>query len=83
MVCQGLAARYGDIRPADPSDPTSQRYLARQQCAYRRLIGRAMGDWWGAFIDGEQVGSLGLYFLEGIGRFQSVITGAQHRNRNV
>jgi len=24
-----------------------------------------------------------LFFLDGIGRFQSVITGPQHRNRNV
>jgi ribosomal protein S18 acetylase RimI-like enzyme len=67
----------------NPTDITSQRYMAHQQRAYRSLIDRGLGNWWGAFIDDEQVGSLGLFFLDGIGRFQSVITGAQHRNRNV
>ncbi|MFP3588373.1 hypothetical protein SCB29_32745 [Paraburkholderia sp. SIMBA_055] len=47
------------------------------------LIERGLGNWWGAFIENEQVGSLGLFFFDGIGRFQTVITGAQHRNRNV
>jgi ribosomal protein S18 acetylase RimI-like enzyme len=68
---------------ADPTDITSQRHMAHQQAAYKRLIERGLGNWWGAFINDEQVGSLGLFFLDGIGRFQSVITGPQHRNRNV
>jgi predicted GNAT family N-acyltransferase len=68
---------------ADPTDITSQRHMAHQQTSYKRLIERGLGNWWGAFINDEQVGSLGLFFLKGIGRFQSVITGPQHRNRNV
>jgi predicted GNAT family N-acyltransferase len=57
--------------------------MAHQQLAYKRLIERGLGNWWGAFINDEQVGSLGLFFLDGIGRFQSVITGPEHRNQNV
>jgi hypothetical protein len=68
---------------ANPSDVINQRYIAYQQIAYRRLIGRGFGNWWGAYIDGEQVGSLGLFFLGGIGRFQSVITAEQRRNQRV
>ncbi|RFU45158.1 GNAT family N-acetyltransferase [Paraburkholderia sp. DHOC27] len=67
----------------DPADPTTQRYMAHKQRAYRALITRGLGQWWGAFIDGEQVGSLGLFFLGGMGRFQSVITAEQHRNRGI
>jgi hypothetical protein len=67
----------------DPLDPPSQRYIAHKQRAYRALIARGLGDWWGAFIEGEQVGSLGLFFLAGMGRFQSVITAEQHRNRSI
>ncbi|CAG9243307.1 GNAT family N-acetyltransferase [Paraburkholderia caribensis] len=67
----------------NPTDVTSQRYIAHRQAAYRSLIDRGLGAWWGAFIDDEQVGSLGLFVLDGVGRFQSVITGSQHRNRNV
>lgn len=77
---------WSRMRLADmpnPTDITSQRYIAHQQRAYRSLIDRGLGNWWGAFINDEQVGSLGLFFLGGIGRFQSVLTGEQHRNRNV
>ncbi len=68
---------------SDPSDGASLRYIAYQQIAYRKLIARGLGDWWGAFIDGEQVGSLGLFFLDGIGRFQSIVTREQDRNKGV
>ena len=77
---------WSRMQLADMPNPTgigSQRYMAHQQRAYRSLIERGLGNWWGAFIGNEQVGSLGLFFLDGIGRFQTVITGAQHRNRNV
>jgi predicted GNAT family N-acyltransferase len=67
----------------NPTDIASQRYMTHQQAAYRRLIDRGRGNWWGAFVDGEQVGSLGLFFLDGIGRFQSVITAEDHRNRKI
>jgi len=67
----------------NPADITSQRFMAHQQTAYRTLIDRDLGNWWGAFIGDEQVGSLGLFFLDGIARFQSVITAPQHRKRNV
>ncbi|WP_205962504.1 GNAT family N-acetyltransferase [Paraburkholderia phosphatilytica] len=64
-------------------EDSSRRYLAHKQRAYRRMIERGLGDWWGAFIDGEQVGSLGLFFVGGIARFQSVLTDERYRNRKV
>jgi hypothetical protein len=67
----------------NPTDGASLRYMAYQQAAYRKLIARGLGDWWGAFIDGEQVGSLGLFFLDGVGRFQSIVTRDQDRNKRV
>ncbi len=67
----------------DPADPTSQRYMAQQQIAHKNVIARGLGAWWGAFIDGEQVGSLGLFFFGRIGRFQAVITSEQHRNKGI
>jgi predicted GNAT family N-acyltransferase len=67
----------------DPQALSSQRFMAHQQADYRRLIERGLGDWWGAFINGEQVGSLGLFFLDGIGRFQWVITAEHHRNQRI
>jgi ribosomal protein S18 acetylase RimI-like enzyme len=67
----------------NPADITSQRFIAHQQRAFKVLIERGMGDWWGAFLDGAQVGSLGLFFFDGIARFQSVLTVDTHRNRGV
>nr|WKF61802.1 hypothetical protein HUO10_006334 [Paraburkholderia busanensis] len=67
----------------DPADPVSQRYIAYQQRAHRSLIGRGFGEWWSAFVDGEQVGSLGLFFFDRIGRFQSVVTGERHRSQGI
>ncbi|NYH16385.1 GNAT family N-acetyltransferase [Paraburkholderia bryophila] len=67
----------------DPADPTTLRYMAQQQIAHKNLIARGLGAWWGAFIDGEQVGSLGLFFFGRIGRFQAVVTSEQHRNKGI
>ncbi|WP_322011620.1 GNAT family N-acetyltransferase [Paraburkholderia sp. J12] len=67
----------------DPDDIRSQRFMANRKAVYRQLIDRGLGDWWGAFIGDEQVGSLGLFFLDGIGRFQWVITSERHRNQKV
>ncbi|WP_028226913.1 GNAT family N-acetyltransferase [Paraburkholderia ferrariae] len=67
----------------DPDDIRSRLFMANREAVYRQLIGRGLGDWWGAFIGDEQVGSLGLFFLDGIGRFQWVITSERHRNQKV
>jgi hypothetical protein len=67
----------------DPFARSSQRYVAHLQASWQRLSERGLGDCWGAFLDGELAGSLGLFFLEGLGRFQSVITAERHRNQRV
>lgn len=68
---------------ADPESDVSLRCVDFQRSAYRRLIERQWGNWWGAFIDGEMVGSLGLFFFGRIGRFQSIVTRDDRRNRRV
>lgn len=67
----------------DPDSETSRRCVAFQRSAYRGLIERQWGNWWGAFIDGEMVGSLGLFFFGRIGRFQSIVTREDQRNKRV
>jgi hypothetical protein len=68
---------------APDSDGTYKRYLSHQQTAYKKLISLGFGDWWGAYLDEEQVGSVGLFFFRGIGRFQSVITVERYRNQKI
>ncbi|CAB3716104.1 GNAT family N-acetyltransferase [Trinickia soli] len=67
----------------DPTCEVSRRCIDYQRSAYRRLIDKQVGNWWGAFIDGELVGSLGLFFFGHIGRFQSIVTREDHRNKGV
>ncbi|MDG0024925.1 GNAT family N-acetyltransferase [Trinickia sp. Y13] len=67
----------------DPASEVSRRCVQYQRVAYRRLIDKQLGNWWGAFIGGELVGSLGLFFFGRIGRFQSIVTRADQRNRGV
>ncbi|MGG1947968.1 GNAT family N-acetyltransferase [Trinickia sp. NRRL B-1857] len=67
----------------DPDSETSRRCVAFQRSAYRGLIERHWGNWWGAFIDGEMVGSLGLFFFGRIGVFQSIVTREDQRNKRV
>ncbi|MFP6561327.1 GNAT family N-acetyltransferase [Paraburkholderia sp. B3] len=68
---------------ADPFAPSSRRYMAHLQATWRHLIERGLGDCWGAFVEDELAGSLGLFFLDGLGRFQSVTTAKHHRNQRV
>jgi hypothetical protein len=67
----------------NPSSEVSRRCIDFQQIAYRQLSDKGLRNWWGAFIDGEQVGRLGLFFFERVGRFQSVITAEHQRNKGV
>ena len=67
----------------DPESEVSLRCVDFQRSAYRGLIDRQWGNGWGAFIDGEMVGSLGLFFFGRIGRFQSIVTREDRRNQRI
>lgn len=67
----------------DSASEISRRCVEFQRVAYRRLIDKQFGNWWGAFIDDELVGSLGLFFFGSIGRFQSIVTREDQRNKRV
>lgn len=77
---------WAELHLADMANPralTSQRFIAFQQRAYQTLVERGLGNGWGAFVGNKQVANLGLFFLEGVGRFQSVITAPQYRNKGI
>ncbi|RDU97524.1 GNAT family N-acetyltransferase [Trinickia dinghuensis] len=76
-------ARISLANMPDPESEVSQRCVEFQRSAYRSLIERQRGNWWGAFLDGELVGSLGLFFFGSIGRFQSIVTREDQRNKRV
>lgn len=69
----------------EEDDPHLTRsFIARRAAANRSLVDGDHGRWWGAFIEGRLVASMGIVRAdEGLGRFQSVKTHPDHRGRGL
>ncbi|MGE4611978.1 MAG: GNAT family N-acetyltransferase [Paracoccaceae bacterium] len=50
---------------------------------YRNMSEQGFGDWWGAFKSEKLVANMGLFFGQGVGRFQSVGTDPEHRRQGI
>lgn len=68
---------------ANPED--GGEFRRKQMMAYRPLIAKGRGHWWGAFIENKLVGNMGLFFDEAniVGRFQNVSTHPAHRRKRI
>jgi hypothetical protein len=88
-----LVEAFTDPERAHGEPENEQRlFVERQTARYRRMIEAGMGRQYGAFLDGELVGTLGVFTssarhsdpeMAGIGRYQLVGTSRAHRNRGV
>ena len=80
-----LAAIDAQTRDGFPSIPKDEyrRYKEESFANYRRMSEQGLGNWWGAFKGDELVADLGLFFGEGVGRFQSVETAPAHRRQGI
>lgn len=60
-------------------------FRTKQMVASKRMTDEGHGNWWGAFLNDQLVGGMGLYFdaAKSIGRFQYVTTAAAHRRKRV
>jgi len=65
------------------SEAGYRAYLEPKMERYRRMVAAGLGQWFGAFIDGQLAGDLGLFVFDGLGRFQSVETHPDFRRRGV
>ncbi|MEJ7796078.1 MAG: GNAT family N-acetyltransferase [Nocardioides sp.] len=69
----------GDIDPH-----VTREFSTGRDRAYRGLIEAGHGRWWGAFLGGRLVASLGIVEAgAGLARFQHVKTHPDHRNRGL
>ncbi|RXJ70613.1 hypothetical protein CS022_22850 [Veronia nyctiphanis] len=50
---------------------------------YREMTAQGLGDWYGAFLNDQLVGHLGLYYDGEIGRFQNVVTHPDFRRQGI
>jgi N-acetylglutamate synthase-like GNAT family acetyltransferase len=68
----------------DDHEPEGYKiYVKRKMLEYQRMTEAGLGNWWGAFLDGKMVSSLGLFLEHGVGRFQSVETHANYRRQGL
>lgn len=58
-------------------------FLQRKFSAVRQAIGQGLGVWWGAWAQEELVADMGLFWAEGLVRFQDVETHPDHRRRGI
>ncbi len=63
--------------------PEYADFYPKQMMLYQRMIEQKMGYWFGAFLDGKLVGSLGIFKERKIGRFQIVSTHPDFRRQGI
>jgi ribosomal protein S18 acetylase RimI-like enzyme len=72
-----------DLAGEDP-DITGPEFVTARAAAQRRLVDAGFGAWWGAFLDGRLLASMGLFTASpGLARFQNVKTHPDARGRGL
>lgn len=73
------------VKCADPKfmNEDYKKFKDIQMGQYRSMSEAGMGYWFGAFVGDELVGDLGIFFDKGIGRYQSVETHPDYRNKGI
>jgi ribosomal protein S18 acetylase RimI-like enzyme len=72
-----------DCRPAGHSLEGYLTFKTAKMKHYRDMQRAGLGDWFGAFLGDRLVADLGLFCIDGIGRFQSVETAPEFRRRGI
>ena len=58
-------------------------YIEKKKTKYLKMCEKGKGNFYGAFINGELAASAGLFFEDGVGRFQMVVTRTKHRRKGI
>ena len=68
----------------EDDEHVTRDFAARKTSANRELTEAGTGAWWGGFVDGRLVASLGIFAAgDGLARFQSVKTLTDFRNQGL
>jgi ribosomal protein S18 acetylase RimI-like enzyme len=69
---------------AGEDEESDADFVVAKTAAERSLTGRGIGEWWGAFLEGRLVASMGLFAAgPGLARFQNVKTHPGARGRGL
>ncbi len=60
-----------------------REFITRKSVEFERMSASGHGNFWGAFLGGRLTASLGLFFWQGVGRFQWVATHPDFRRRGL
>ena len=72
-----------ECREAEHSLESYTVFKRAQMASYRAMARQGIGQWFGAFVDGEFAGDLGVFVENGVGRFQAVGTKPEFQRRGV
>jgi ribosomal protein S18 acetylase RimI-like enzyme len=67
----------------ETDDQGFRNYLEGKVSEYQRMIEAGLGQWFGAYVDGELASSLGLFIWKNLGRFQMVATHPKFRRQGL
>jgi ribosomal protein S18 acetylase RimI-like enzyme len=70
-------------RQAGHSQAEFQRFKRDQMQRFRRMTHAGLGQWFGAFLEGQLVADLGVFAEGPLGRFQDVGTHPDYRRRGI
>ncbi len=65
------------------TNPNYASFYAKQALSYQEMIKKGLGIWFGAYLDGELAGSLGIFKEGSVGRFQVVSTHPDFQRQGV
>jgi hypothetical protein len=70
---------------ADPKfvNKNYEGFKRRQIAEYRKMSESGKGNWFGAFIGDQLMGDLGIFYEDGVGRYQNVGTHPELRRRGI
>jgi RimJ/RimL family protein N-acetyltransferase len=80
-AAEALTAAFADKRAGSIDD--LRRFIERQLARYQAIQARGEGRWFGARIDGQMAGCLGVVKIGELGRFQLVGTDPRFGRRGV
>lgn len=77
-------AQQASLALVGEEDELTEDFVTRRALAERSLVEQGRGQWFGAFLDGRLVASLGLFVASaGLARFQEVKTHPDFRGRGL
>lgn len=71
------------IRVQAATNPQYESFYAQQALDYQKMIGKGLGEWFGAYLNQELVGSLGVFKEGKLGRYQIVSTHPAYQRQGV